>query len=111
ARHVRRMRAIYATRRDALLEGIAALDRWLRPIPSEAGMHMAAHLRDPGEARRFFAALREHAPGASSLADYAMAPLAEPGVVFGYGVIDAGEIRERMRALRRALEHGGRAAQ
>lgn len=110
ARHVRRMHAIYATRRAALLEGIAALDRWLRPIPSEAGMHMAARLRDPADARRVFAALREHAPGARSLADYAMAPLAEPGVVFGYGVIDADEIRERMRALRRALERTGRRA-
>ena len=48
ARHVRRMRGVYAARRDALL---GALDRdfarWLEPVPNVAGLHLTAFLR-PG---------------------------------------------------------------
>lgn len=104
ARHVRKMRSIYAERRHALEEGLASLAPWLAPIPSEAGMHMAARLRDPSQASRILACVREHAPGAQATAEYAMAPLDDPAVVFGYGVIDADEIRVRMAALRRALD-------
>ena len=67
-------------------------------------MHTAARLREPAHAQRFFQLMREHAPGAQSIAEYAMAPLAAPAVVFGYGVIDAAEITTRLAALRRALE-------
>jgi GntR family transcriptional regulator/MocR family aminotransferase len=103
ARHVRRMRAVYATRRVALLSGFAKMSRWLDPIPSEAGMHTAARLRDPEDAARFLRLMREHAPGAQAVAEYAVAPLPAPAVVFGYGVIDAEEITTRLVALRRAL--------
>jgi len=103
SRHVRRMRTLYAARRDALLEGFALLAPWLAPIPSEAGLHAAARLRDPARAQHVMACVREHAPGAQSTAEYAMAPPPEPAVVFGYGVIDADEIRTRMALLRTAL--------
>ncbi|MGO4552064.1 PLP-dependent aminotransferase family protein [Lysobacter sp. 2RAF19] len=103
ARHVRKMRGIYAERRAALFAGLESLDKWLDPIPSEAGMHTAARLRDPDNAHRFFQLMREHAPGAQSIAEYAMAPLAAPAVVFGYGVIDADEITARLAALKAAL--------
>lgn len=103
ARHVRRMRTLYAGRREALLEGLGTLAPWLAPIPSEAGLHAAALLRAPELAPRILACVREHAPGAQSTADYAMAPPRQPAVVFGYGVIDAGEIRTRLAALRTSL--------
>ena len=103
ARHVRRMRALYAARRGALLEGFAALAPWLAPIPSEAGLHAAARIRDPAQAQRILACVREHAPGAQGTSEYAMGTLPEPAVVFGYGVIDADEIRARMGRLHAAL--------
>lgn len=111
ARHVRRMRRLYAARRDALDAGLATLDRWLAPIPSEAGMHMAARMRDPALADRFFALMREHAPGAQAIAEYAMAPMPEPAAVFGYGVIGPEEIGTRLAALRRALLRDARTRQ
>jgi GntR family transcriptional regulator/MocR family aminotransferase len=86
-----------------LFAGLKSLDKWLDPIPSEAGMHTAARLRDPDNAHRFFQLMREHAPGAQSIAEYAMAPLAAPAVVFGYGVIDADEITARLAALKAGL--------
>lgn len=104
ARHVRKMRSIYGERREALFASLASLDRWLVPIPSEAGMHTAARWRDPAMAARGMALVREHTPGAQATQEYAMTPLDDPAVVFGYGVIDADEIRTRMAALRRALD-------
>lgn len=103
ARHVRHMQSIYAARRTAVLEGIAAMPDWLAAVPSAAGMHTAARLRHVSGARRFMGALRRHAPGAQAWDEYAVTPLARPGVVFGYGVIDTQAIRAHMRALRKDL--------
>lgn len=103
ARHVRRMRAVYATRRDALLQGLGDLDAWLQPIPSEAGLHLAARVRDPGDVPRVLDALRRHAPGAEPTSDYAFAPLHDEAVVFGYGVIDAEATGPALAAMRQRL--------
>lgn len=104
ARHVRRMRTVYATRRHALLQALAdELDAWLQPIPSEAGLHLAARMRDPDDATRILDALRRHAPGAEAISDYAFAPLPGEAVVFGYGVIEAEAIGPALAAMRRRL--------
>jgi GntR family transcriptional regulator/MocR family aminotransferase len=105
ARHVRHMRPIYAARRQALLDGLhRQLGPWLEPIPSEAGLHLAARLRDPARVSKIMPAVLRGAPGAESTADYAMTRDIEPAVTFGYGVIDAGEITAAMKKLRRILE-------
>lgn len=103
ARHVRRMRPIYAARREALLAGLGGLQRWLEPIPSEAGLHLAARILDPGRKDAILAAMHRHAPGAQSIDDYAMAPMARPAVTFGYGVMDAEAIGPALQQLRRSL--------
>ncbi|HTA64708.1 MAG TPA: PLP-dependent aminotransferase family protein, partial [Xanthomonadaceae bacterium] len=90
ARHVRRMRPIYAQRREVLLGGLrGGLGVWFEAIPSEAGLHLSARIRDPKLAARILAHVREHMPGAQSTAEYALSPPARPAVTFGYGVIDA----------------------
>ncbi|QSX79262.1 MocR-like pyridoxine biosynthesis transcription factor PdxR [Agrilutibacter solisilvae] len=105
ARHVRHMRPIYAARRQALLDGLQQeLSRWLQPWPSEAGLHLSARIRDPAQASAILARIRQHAPGAQSLDDYAMAPLPQRAVTFGYGVIDVAAIRPALSRLRAALE-------
>lgn len=108
ARHVRRMRPVYAARREALLAGLTReLAPWLQPIPSEAGLHLAARIRDPAQADRIIAKTRQYAPGAQSIAEYASAPRPDqPGLVFGFGVIDEEEIAPALQQLRRALEGG-----
>jgi GntR family transcriptional regulator/MocR family aminotransferase len=107
ARHVRRLRPVYAARRDALLAGLVEeLGEWLEPIPSEAGLHLAARLRDPTDAPRVVDAMRRHAPGAQPVADYAFADV-PPALVFGYGVIDAEAIGPALAAMRRALRRRG----
>jgi GntR family transcriptional regulator / MocR family aminotransferase len=107
ARHVRHMRPIYAERRDALLDGLhRELSPWLQPIPSEAGLHLAARIRDPALAPKIMPTILRCAAGAESTADYAMTRDIEPAVTFGYGVIDAGEIGVALGKMRRALEKG-----
>ena len=105
ARHVRHMRPIYASRRMALLDGLRGqLGGWLDPIASEAGLHLAARIREPQRADAIIACIRRHAPGAQSVAEYASLPLEAPAVVFGYGVIDVEAISPAMRRLRRSFE-------
>ena len=104
ARHVRRMQAIYATRRSVLLDVLTReLGAWLEPIPGEAGLHLAARIRSPERAAAILAMARRYAPGVQSTADYAMAPLVRPALTFGYGTIDASDIPAALAPLRRAL--------
>jgi GntR family transcriptional regulator/MocR family aminotransferase len=107
ARHVRRMRPIYAARREALLDGLQRqLGAWLEPIPSEAGLHLAARIRTPELAATIFAQARLHVPGAQSIAEYSLASPDRPALAFGYGVIDADDIATALVRFRRALERG-----
>ncbi|WP_020141938.1 PLP-dependent aminotransferase family protein [Terracoccus sp. 273MFTsu3.1] len=51
AAHVKRATKVYRARREALLEVLtspAGLGDWLEVIPSAAGLHLCALLRDPG---------------------------------------------------------------
>jgi len=104
ARHVRRMRPIYAERREALLDGLDRYLRdWFEPIPSEAGLHLAARIRAPALADAIFAKARVHVPGAMSAGEYSREPLQRPALTFGYGVIDADEIAPALQGFARAL--------
>jgi GntR family transcriptional regulator / MocR family aminotransferase len=105
ARHVRRMRPLYAERRDILVDGLQReLGAWLQVIPSQAGLHLAADIRQPRHAARIIAAARQCTPGAQSTSEYAAAALARPALAFGYGCIDASDIPAALKRLRRALE-------
>ncbi len=105
ARHVRRMRPIYAARREALLDGLRQqLGAWLEPIPSEAGLHLAARIRAPELAAKIFSQARRHVPGAQSIAEYSLTPPDRPALAFGYGVIDVDDIETALSRFRRALE-------
>lgn len=105
ARHVRHMRPIYARRREALLEGIERhLAPWLAPIPCEAGLHLAARVRDPRQAQSLFDLARRHVPGAAPTPGYALKPATcPPALSFGYGAIDAEEIGPALQRFGRAL--------
>jgi len=105
ARHVRRMHPVYAARRRALLDGLGAMSAWLEPIPAEAGLHLAAHLRDPAEASRVAALAQRHTPGVVDIGGFASLQ-GRPALAFGYGTIDAEEITASLRALAHALARG-----
>ncbi|HEX4882709.1 MAG TPA: PLP-dependent aminotransferase family protein [Casimicrobiaceae bacterium] len=101
ARHVRRMRRVYASRRGVLLDGLhAAFGRWLQPVPSYAGLHVSALARAGVNTDAIAARARDADVGVYSLRPYCLAGRPRHGLLFGYGAIDEAQIREGLRRLR-----------
>jgi GntR family transcriptional regulator/MocR family aminotransferase len=105
ARHVRRMRHVYAARREALLDALArhAGDRLL-PIPSNAGLHLAARLTAPVSATVLQAQAMAVGIRPEALDGYAAGKSDINGLAFGFGMIEAGRIDEAVRGLTRLLD-------
>jgi GntR family transcriptional regulator/MocR family aminotransferase len=104
ARHVRRMTPVYAERRAALLAHLhGGLRPWLTPVPSIAGLHLAARIAPGTDPRRLAAALRRYAPGAQLASEYALQADAPPMAVFGFSVIEADAIHLALEQLAGAL--------
>src|SRR3954454_13322650 len=104
-RHLRRMRPIYRRRRDALLASLATHLPDLRPEGASAGLHVLARLPASlgvGDAAIVGAAAAEGI-GIGGLATRRIAP-GPPGLVFGYGAIDARSIDGGVRALATVIE-------
>ncbi len=108
-RHVRRMRNIYARRRQALLETIGGAPiGWLEPFPSAAGLHLALRLPTDVDPDRLVRAAAELGAGVYSLSSFAVDPTPQNGVVLGYGAIGEDAVRLGGRALVRAVTGGNR---
>jgi GntR family transcriptional regulator / MocR family aminotransferase len=104
ARHVRRMRQIYAGRRAALLEGLKiGCTDWLEPIPSAAGLHIAATLKKTMDDRALVAAARKHGVHVHALGPHYVRRAVKCGLLFGYGAIEESAIGEGLARLRRTL--------
>jgi GntR family transcriptional regulator/MocR family aminotransferase len=104
ARHVRRMRRVYAERRTALLAALAEhAGDFLAPLPASAGLHVAASLRSPAASGDVVARAAALGVAVDSLDAYAAAGLAPPGLVLGFGQIEAARIDEAVRRLRQAI--------
>ncbi|MET0532978.1 MAG: PLP-dependent aminotransferase family protein [Steroidobacter sp.] len=103
ARYVQRMNKVYAARWSTLLEELARLDSWLQPIPSEAGLHLAARIVDPGLASTVISLAQEHLPGTQSTMAYSRTPLKHQALTVGYGVVETNEIAAAFKGFRRAL--------
>ena len=105
ARHVRRMRSVYAERHDTLL---AALRRHLGdrlvPVPSLAGLHLSAALRAPQRAADWRTTAAQAGIRIDTLDAQARPPLRLNGLVFGYGLIETADIEPAIAALDRALK-------
>jgi GntR family transcriptional regulator / MocR family aminotransferase len=104
ARHIRRMRALYAERQAALVAaGREELGGLLELKPADAGLHLTGLLpagRSDLEASRAAESLGVDAQPLSAF--YLRRP-ARGGLVLGYAAYDEREIREGVRRLARAL--------
>jgi GntR family transcriptional regulator/MocR family aminotransferase len=106
ARHVRRMRRIYAERHQLLTAVLEdELAEHLAPIPSVAGLHLAALLRGHGR-QDVAVAQRASTAGVAvrPLSGFAVTQPPQAGLVFGYGAVPTERIEEGLRRLRRCLE-------
>jgi GntR family transcriptional regulator/MocR family aminotransferase len=104
ARHIRRMRALYAERQAILVEAAKGeLAGLLEVHPAEAGMHLVGWLpagMDDVEVSRCAAVHRVEVP---PLSMYSMQPLERLGVLLGYTAVGETEIREGVQRLAKAL--------
>lgn len=102
ARHVRRMRQVYAGRRALLLDGLRQqLGPWLTAVPSAAGLHLAALMPPEIHAAAVVEQARQSGVGVYSLRDFQVGRVGKSGLVFGFGEITEREITEGLSRLRR----------
>jgi GntR family transcriptional regulator/MocR family aminotransferase len=102
ARHIRKMRSIYGQRRWRLLDGLQRdFGRWLSPVPSFAGLHVAALLRNPEDAEEVVKRAGDQGVGLGSVGRYCLGRPDTQGLVFGYGVIAEQAIVGGLSELRR----------
>jgi len=105
ARHVRKMRRIYAERREALLEALSThAGDALRPLVSDAGLHIAMSLLWPVSASQLVQDALSVNMRIEALGDYAIGSTRPNGLVFGLGGVPATRMDEAARVLARLLE-------
>lgn len=102
ARHVRKMRNVYGARRQVVLDVLQRdLGRWLTPIASSAGLHLAARTASAAEADEIAGQALALGVGVRSLAAFYKGRPVVPGLAFGYGGIDEQAIAEGLARFRR----------
>ncbi len=104
ARHIRRMRSLYAERQEALVsESRRELGGLLDVAPSSAGMHLRGFLPAGANDREASRALGEAGVIAAPLSLYAMRHAPPPGLVLGYSGTNPRQIREGVRKVAEVL--------
>jgi GntR family transcriptional regulator / MocR family aminotransferase len=104
AHHVRKMRQIYKSRRQLLLDLLKRdFASWLEPIPSAYGMHVAAWARDGVDLDAAVQVLAGRSVKIHTLQRYHFRQSPRPGLVFGYGAIDLLDIERGLASLRKVL--------
>ena len=100
ARHVRRMRRLYAERQQVLLHAFdGELGDRLEVAPSAAGMHLVAWLPRGVDDERVSARALEAGVEASPLSRYAVTRLDRGGLVLGWAAYAPDQIRGAVRRL------------
>ena len=105
ARHLRRMRRLYAERQQALLEVLAVEvgDR-LAVRPADGGMNVMGWLPAGIDDREVDRAAAELGVQAAPLSGYSLRPAGCGGLVIGYTGIDRAQMVDGARRLARAIE-------
>lgn len=99
ARHIRRMRALYQTRRDALLAALREFVPELEPYNADAGLHLTAFLPRGLDDRAIVAATAERGISASELSTCYLGRYPRHGLILGFG----GASERRIRAAAKKL--------
>lgn len=101
ARHVRRMRRVYAARREVLLKGLRTqLGQWFEPVPAVAGLHLTALAKVPLDIDALLASARQHEVSVHSLERFRVGRSRTSGLVFGYGALESACIVAGIARLR-----------
>jgi GntR family transcriptional regulator/MocR family aminotransferase len=104
-RHLRRTRATYRGRRDALVAALARHLPGCAPAGIAAGLHMVVHLPQSADERGVLARARERDIALYGLSEHSIRP-ARPALLLGYGRISEPAIEPGVRALARVVATG-----
>jgi GntR family transcriptional regulator / MocR family aminotransferase len=105
-RHLRRMRATYRQRRDALVAALAEHLPEATPVGASAGLHLLATLPDDVDERRLAELTLEQSVRVYPLSDHRVdkADDAERGLVLGYGSVTPERSERGIRTVAECLQ-------
>jgi GntR family transcriptional regulator/MocR family aminotransferase len=106
-RHLRRSRTRNATRREALLNALAAsLGRRVEVSGANAGMHLLVWLRDvaPAEVETLIVRAARAEVGLYSITPYYLTPPQQAGLLLGYTAMTPAAIRAGIQRIATLLE-------
>src|SRR3569833_995526 len=108
ARHVRKMRKLYAERRELMMSGLQAhFSAWLDPIPASGGMHLTALAREALDFDAIARTARQRNMDVRSLRALSASGHCQAGRVLGYGATTPEGITEGLLQLRRLFPATG----
>jgi GntR family transcriptional regulator/MocR family aminotransferase len=100
AKHIRKMRAIYSDRHDILLESLQRnCGSWLKPIPSFAGVHLAAVADQRCDIQEIAARALDAGIRLQTFSSTGAAETPKSGLAFGFGLIKTRDIKPAIAAL------------
>ncbi len=102
-RHLRRMRPIYRSCRDALLAALTADLPELEPAGIAAGLHLVAWLPQGLDEAAVIAAAADEGVAVAGVAPYRLAPSPRGGLIFGYSNLSERAIADGVSRLARAI--------
>lgn len=104
ARHVRKMRLLYAERRNALVDALTReLDSELDVVVPEAGIHLAAWLAEDTSISSAALQRAAHRLNILTASQLSMRPLHRDGLLLGFASAGPEELRTRVHTLADAL--------
>jgi GntR family transcriptional regulator/MocR family aminotransferase len=99
ARHIRRMRALYHKRRDALLSALREYVPMLEPYNSDAGLHLTAFLPDGMDDCKVVEEAARRGISATALSTCYTGPNPRHGLILGFGGASERRIRTAAKKL------------
>jgi GntR family transcriptional regulator / MocR family aminotransferase len=102
-RHLRRMRPIYRSRRDALLAALADQLPDLEPAGIAAGLHLVAWLAEDLDEATVIAAAAREGVAVAGVTPYRISPAPRGGLIFGYSNLTERVITDGITRLARAV--------
>jgi GntR family transcriptional regulator/MocR family aminotransferase len=109
-RHLRRMRPVYRSRRDALLAALAQYLPELQPAGIAAGLHLVAWLPPELDETAVIEAAAGEGVAVAGVAPYRLARSQRGGLIFGYSNLSEREIADGVARLARGVAAGGASA-
>lgn len=105
ARHIRRMRTLYAARQAALVEAARPLAGRLDVSPAEAGMHLVGWLPEGSDDQAIAQILERQQVFTRPLSGFCLEPSPQRALLLGYAAVPIPAIQEGVRRLTTVLAH------